>query len=167
MLTVIVPFCPDGGRRDLNYSWVTKRLRALLPGAEIIIPTQEQQPFSRSLTCNYGAKLAANDVLLFCDADMIFDMDLIENGLERVRGRAVDRAHESKVGSHLGGVQRASDKGAGHPPPFPRDGHRPEVGCGAVPGRRDAADYKRELFQGPAASTNGLTAGAMRTTHFS
>jgi predicted glycosyltransferase involved in capsule biosynthesis len=84
MLTVIVPFCPDGGRRDQNYYWVTKRIRALLPEAEVIIPLQEYLPFSRSATHNYAAKMAKNDVLLFCDADMVFDIDLIENGLKIV-----------------------------------------------------------------------------------
>ena len=84
MLSVIVPFCPDGGRRDINYSWVTKRLRKLLPDAEILVPIQEIPPFSRSATHNLAAKMAKNDVLLFCDADMVFDIDLIENGLEIV-----------------------------------------------------------------------------------
>jgi len=84
MLSVIVPFCPDGGRRDQNYFWVTKRLRALLPDAEIIVPTQEMPPFSRSATHNIGASAAKGDVLLFCDADMVFDIDLIENGLKIV-----------------------------------------------------------------------------------
>jgi predicted glycosyltransferase involved in capsule biosynthesis len=84
MLSIIVPFCPDGGRRDQNYIWITKRLRALLPESEILVPIQENPPFSRSATCNYGAKMATGDVLLFCDADMAFDMDLIENGLKIV-----------------------------------------------------------------------------------
>jgi predicted glycosyltransferase involved in capsule biosynthesis len=84
-LSVIVPFCPDGGRRDQNYYWVTRRLRALLPDAEILIPMQEYAPFSRSATHNMAAKQATKDVLLFCDADMVFDLDLIENGLKIVR----------------------------------------------------------------------------------
>ena len=84
-ITVIVPFCPDGGRRDQNYYWVTRRLRALLPDSEILIPMQEYAPFSRSATHNMAAKQATKDVLLFCDADMVFDLDLIENGLKIVR----------------------------------------------------------------------------------
>lgn len=84
-LSVIVPFCPDGGRRDLNFLWVKRRLRALLPDAEIIIPMQEYPPFSRSATHNAGALQATGDVLLFCDADMVFDLDLIENGLKIVQ----------------------------------------------------------------------------------
>lgn len=84
MLTVIIPYCPDGGRRDINLSWVHRRISKLLPDAEVITPIQEQAPFSRSMTCNYGAKQASGDVLLICDADMIFDLDLIENGLKIV-----------------------------------------------------------------------------------
>ena len=84
MLTVIIPYCPDGGRRDINLSFVHKRLKAILPEAEVITPIQEQAPFSRSFTCNYGAKHASGDVLLICDADMGFEYDRIENGLKIV-----------------------------------------------------------------------------------
>lgn len=83
-LSIIIPYCPDGGRRDINCSWVKKRIRKLLPDAEIIMTVQELAPFSRSAALNAGAKAATNDVLLFCDADMIFDIDLIENGLKIV-----------------------------------------------------------------------------------
>lgn len=85
MLSVIIPFCPDGGRRDVNYDYCTARLRAMYPKMEIIQAMQEQPPFSRSMTCNIGAKMAKNDILLFMDADAIFDKDLIENGLDIVR----------------------------------------------------------------------------------
>jgi predicted glycosyltransferase involved in capsule biosynthesis len=83
-LSVIVPFCPDGGRRDQNYLWVVNRIKKLIPDCELIVPMQEYQPFSRSMTHNMAVKRATKDVLLFCDADMVFDMDLIENGLEIV-----------------------------------------------------------------------------------
>lgn len=83
-LSVILPFCPDGGRRDQNFYWVTKRLKELVPGAERIMTSQELPPFNKSRACNEGAKAATRDVLLFCDADMIFDMDLIVKGLEIV-----------------------------------------------------------------------------------
>jgi predicted glycosyltransferase involved in capsule biosynthesis len=83
-LSVIIPFCPDGGRRDQNFNWVTKRLQSLLPDAEIMISIQEEPPFNRSLAINNGAKMATGDILLFCDADMIFDKEIIENSLKIV-----------------------------------------------------------------------------------
>jgi predicted glycosyltransferase involved in capsule biosynthesis len=83
-LSVIMPFCPDGARRDKNFIWAINRLRKILPDAEIIPPIQEQPPFSRSATHNVGARTSTKDVLLFCDADMIFDLDLIEKGLSIV-----------------------------------------------------------------------------------
>ena len=83
-ITVIVPFCPDGGQRDANYSWVTKRLRKLLPDAEILVPTQNTLPFNKSAAVNKAAKMASNDILMVCDADIAFDMDLIKNSLEIV-----------------------------------------------------------------------------------
>lgn len=80
-LSVIIPFCPDGGRRDQNYLWVAERVRRLLPNAELITSYQEYPPFNRAFLCNEGVKQASRDNILICDADMIFDLDLIENGL--------------------------------------------------------------------------------------
>ena len=85
MITVIIPFCPDGGRRDANYFWVTNRIRKLLPDSEILVPIQEILPFNKSAAVNSAVKVAKNDILLICDADMVFNIDLIENSTKVVR----------------------------------------------------------------------------------
>jgi glycosyltransferase involved in cell wall biosynthesis len=85
VITVIIPFCPDGGRRDANYFWVTNRIRKLLPDSEILVPIQETLPFNKSAAVNSAVKVAKNDILLICDADMVFNIDLIENSTKIVR----------------------------------------------------------------------------------
>lgn len=77
MLSVIVPYRPDGGHRDRSWEWVRSRWEALLPRADIVIGTDDggSSPgeFNHPLAINRAVADSVGDVLLIADADTAFD----------------------------------------------------------------------------------------------
>lgn len=74
LVSFLVPYRPDGGRRDENWSWVRARLAAV-PGCEIVVGTSPRGPFNRAAAVNDAATRAVGEVLCVHDADCALPLD--------------------------------------------------------------------------------------------
>ncbi len=81
MISVLVPYRPDGGHRDRAWDWVSRRWAALFPDAEVIVATDDggENPgqFNHPQAINRAAAQACGDVLIVADADTAFDGHLV------------------------------------------------------------------------------------------
>jgi hypothetical protein len=73
MISVLVPYRPDEGRRDELWSWIRRRNEILFPDAEIIEGASSPGPFNRSEAVNDAASRARGDLFVIADADMAID----------------------------------------------------------------------------------------------
>lgn len=81
-VSIIIPYRPDGGYRDLNFSWLKKRYKRLMPEAELCIDFDDSEPFSRSRSVNKAAQLATRDIFIITDADILFDPVDMESAID-------------------------------------------------------------------------------------
>jgi hypothetical protein len=85
-ISIVLPYTSSDGRRQRICDWVCERWRRLLPDAEILIGESRSADFSRSEACNAAAARATGSILLVTDADVACNLEMITEGIERVRG---------------------------------------------------------------------------------
>jgi predicted glycosyltransferase involved in capsule biosynthesis len=71
VISFLVPYRPDE-ERDRLFSWVHARLK-IFSKAQIVIRDSEGEEFNRARARNLAAKDSDGDVLVFVDADSVFD----------------------------------------------------------------------------------------------
>lgn len=76
-LTVIIPWRPAADR-DTSFMWVFNRYLTFDGGVKINLADSGDEPFSRSASKNKGLDQAGTDIVLFADADMVVDLEWIE-----------------------------------------------------------------------------------------
>ncbi|MGE5582411.1 MAG: glycosyltransferase family 2 protein [Bacillota bacterium] len=76
-LSVLIPFKPDNGRRDLNMEYVRQRYQKLMPELELVICLDYSEPFCKGKAVNEAAKKATGEIFIVVDADVIFEPELI------------------------------------------------------------------------------------------
>lgn len=81
-ISVLVPFKPDGGYRDRNWSWIKKRYEILMPNAEICVGNSNIEPYCKAAAVNSAAKLATRDIFIIADADIVFDIKDIYSAIK-------------------------------------------------------------------------------------
>lgn len=84
MISICIPYKPDGGRRDQIFWWVKKRWELLFPSAEIVIGQNDSDPFNRAAARNDAYRRASHKTLVFADADTICPPSLLSVGLARL-----------------------------------------------------------------------------------
>lgn len=77
-ISILIPYKPDGGQRDINWSWIKKRYELLLPNAELCMGDSDIIPYCRSAAVNNAARQATRDFFIIADADIVFDKWQIE-----------------------------------------------------------------------------------------
>lgn len=80
-VSILVPFRPDGGLRDLVWSWLRRRYTMLLPEAEIVTADDPGEHFSRAASFNLAAAEAQGDILLMVDADAVVSAEQLEGAI--------------------------------------------------------------------------------------
>lgn len=76
--SLLVPRKPDHGPRDYHWSLIKKRYQKLIPQVEICTSYDKSKLFCRSKAVNKAAQKATGDIFIICDADVIFDPDLVK-----------------------------------------------------------------------------------------
>jgi N-terminal domain of galactosyltransferase len=71
MISLIVPFRPDGGQRDRVWAWCRAHWRACLPGLEIVEADSGHTSFHRGASINQGVQEALGDQIVIADADTV------------------------------------------------------------------------------------------------
>jgi len=69
-ISLLVPFrAPPGSDRERSWTWLRDYWKHELPGAEIIVGTNSQVPFSKTAAVNDAASRATGDIYVVLDAD--------------------------------------------------------------------------------------------------
>ncbi|WP_052475947.1 hypothetical protein [Cohnella kolymensis] len=83
-LSVLIPYKPDHGHRDLLFNWVQRFYAAAMPEAEICIGHDVSELFNKSKAVNLAASQAARNVYLIADADVFFDPAIIIEAMKQL-----------------------------------------------------------------------------------
>jgi len=89
-ISLLVPFRADNERREQTWNWLKRYWESELPGAEIIVSTDDHIPFCKTAAVNKAAAKAKGDILVILDADCYLAGDVIEycaNEIRKERGR--------------------------------------------------------------------------------
>jgi hypothetical protein len=89
-ISLLVPFRTDNGRREETWNWLQAYWRHELPGAEVVIGTDNHPSFCKTAAVNRAAQKARGDVLVILDADCYVSGDVIEHCAAEIR-QAVKR----------------------------------------------------------------------------
>lgn len=84
-ISLLVPFRTDNGRREQTWNWLYRYWRHELPGAEIIIGTDNHPAFCKTAAVNNAAAKATGDVFVILDADCYLSGDVIEHCADEIR----------------------------------------------------------------------------------
>jgi GT2 family glycosyltransferase len=84
-ISIIIPFKPDNGYRNRNWSWIKKKYEILMPQAEICMGFSNDECFSKAKAINSAAKLATRDIFVIADADIIIDINDLKKSIEELR----------------------------------------------------------------------------------
>lgn len=83
--SILVPYLPDGGHRDLSWGWIKNRWELLLPEYSIHIgESVGVNGFQRAASCNQAASQSNSDVYIFADCDTTTDSEWIREAVEQV-----------------------------------------------------------------------------------
>ena len=89
-ISLLVPFRTDNGRRAETWQWLARYWQHELPGAEIVIGTDNHPAFCKTAAVNRAADKAKGDVFVILDADCYVSGEVIEycaNEIRRERKR--------------------------------------------------------------------------------
>lgn len=81
-VSVLVPYKPDGGIRDSVWDQIKQWYQTFLPQLELCVGSDDSEPFCRARARNNAARQATGDVFFFVDADVVYDIGLIDRILE-------------------------------------------------------------------------------------
>jgi glycosyltransferase involved in cell wall biosynthesis len=84
-ISVLVPFRPDEEGRAATWAWLEHYWRWSLPGAELIVGTDDGKVFSKTWAVNSAAKQATGDVFVIMDADAYIDSRAITEAASACR----------------------------------------------------------------------------------
>src|ERR1700727_2162954 len=76
-ISLLIPFRDDDGTRTPAFNWLVKYWTAALPGAQIVIGTDDHVPFSKTSAFNDARTRATGDVFVLIDADCYLDANVL------------------------------------------------------------------------------------------
>ncbi|MEW9674400.1 galactosyltransferase-related protein [Ammoniphilus sp. 3BR4] len=88
-VSVLLPYKPDGGRRDLNFKWIIRFYEAIMPEVEICTGISQDKLFNRSKAINLAAKKATRDIFIIADGDIIYDSSIIIDSINKLEEYAI------------------------------------------------------------------------------
>lgn len=87
MISVLVPYRPGDPQHDRNWDWTRRRWLALMPGAEMIVCSDDRTAgastaeFNHPLALNRCAALAGGEIYVIADIDIVPDPFWIERAI--------------------------------------------------------------------------------------
>lgn len=84
MISVLFPYRGDNGHRDVLFDYVLRYWHEVLPDAEIVIGSNDDEPFNRGAARNAAFHKSKGDTLIIADADTILPPEQLYDALELV-----------------------------------------------------------------------------------
>lgn len=81
-VSILIPYQPDHGHRDILFNWVWKFYKMHMPDAELCTGKSRSKLFSRSQAINDAAKKAKGDIFVIVDGDIIYDPEIIVQSIK-------------------------------------------------------------------------------------
>lgn len=127
MLSILVPYRPDGGPRERIWRWLEARYRELLPDVELIVGTDDgganPGEFHHTLAVNRAATRAHGSVFLIADGDTAWNPEWIREAAALVGAR---RAHWILPSHYVKIDEPSTATILAGPPSAPIDGYSAE-----------------------------------------
>jgi len=85
-ISLLIPFrAEEDSPRFRAFEWTIRYYASHLPGAEIIVGTDDSLPFSKTKAFNHARERATGDVLVLIDADCYIDTDVLLHCAKEIR----------------------------------------------------------------------------------
>jgi GT2 family glycosyltransferase len=85
-ISILIPFrAVSGSERDKNVQWLLAYWKSELPGAELILGSDDSIPFCKTAAVNQAAANAKGDVLALLDADAYLPAERLIEAAKRIR----------------------------------------------------------------------------------
>lgn len=91
-VSILIPYKPDGGRRDQLFEFSLARYSKVFPDVEICVGIDgsiEDQSFNRGKAINKAAKQATRNIFCITDIDALFDRELLKQAIHKFSGRTI------------------------------------------------------------------------------
>lgn len=86
MVSLILPFATVDPRRQQIFDWVLERWHRLFPDWEIIVGSDDEEPFNRSRARNNAFLVSTGDLIIVSDADTITTPQNIQQAVDLIEG---------------------------------------------------------------------------------
>ncbi|WP_051633787.1 glycosyltransferase family 2 protein [Bacillus sp. UNC41MFS5] len=81
-VSIIIPFQTDNGPREAAFKWLVKYYSIVMPKAEIVIGTINENDVNKAKAVNMAAKKATRDIFVILDADIVVTREIIEESIK-------------------------------------------------------------------------------------
>jgi len=84
-VSILIPYKPDSGIRDININWIKCFYETLFPEVEICIGISTENLFNRAKAINLAAIQATRDIFVIADGDIFYDPEVIKDSISHLR----------------------------------------------------------------------------------
>ncbi|WP_332694826.1 galactosyltransferase-related protein [Halalkalibacter lacteus] len=81
-VSILIPYQPDNGQRDIIFKWIKEFYKVTMPKAELCIHVSNDDLFNKSKAINLAAKKATREIFVIADADMIYNPSIIPYSIQ-------------------------------------------------------------------------------------
>ncbi|MEC0664469.1 galactosyltransferase-related protein [Priestia flexa] len=87
-VSVIIPYKPDNGHRDIVFKWIKCFYKKSMPEVELCIGDCKSELFNRSQAINTAAQKATKDVFVIADGDVMYNPDVLVKAIRLLNKHA-------------------------------------------------------------------------------
>jgi phosphodiesterase/alkaline phosphatase D-like protein len=81
-ISILLPYQPDNGPRDIAFNWIKKYYAVTMPEAELCIGVASGGLFNISQAFNTAAKNATREIFVLAAGDAIYDPAIIDEAVK-------------------------------------------------------------------------------------
>ncbi|WJQ07971.1 hypothetical protein QT235_04925 [Geobacillus stearothermophilus] len=78
-ISILIPYKPDNGIRDINFNWIKTFYEMMIPEVEICVGVSADEPFNRARAINLAAKQATRDIFVIVEGDIFCDPEVMRD----------------------------------------------------------------------------------------
>ncbi len=84
-ISLLVPFKSDSDRRAKTWEWLARYWKNELPGAQVIVASDDSVPFNKTSAVNRAWRQAKGDIIVILDADCLIPGSIVEDCARQIR----------------------------------------------------------------------------------
>ncbi|WP_082252863.1 glycosyltransferase [Bacillus sp. FJAT-27251] len=83
-VSILIPYKPDNGIRDINLNWIKNFYEKIFPNVEICVGFSNDELFNRSKAINLAAQQATREIFVIADGDIFCDPEVIKDSIKHI-----------------------------------------------------------------------------------